>query len=109
MFDRTPVIAALESTRVQHLLVDEYQDVNPVQTRWVEHLSRQNGNLLIVGDPDQCIYSFRCARPDAMDDVPGGASLDVALPVNRRCTERSEERRVGKECVSQGRSWWWPV
>src|SRR3546814_2969276 len=77
----SPVIAALESTRVQHLLVDEYQDVNPVQTRWVEHLSRQNGNLLIVGDPDQCIYSFRCARPDAMDDVPGGASLDVALTV----------------------------
>lgn len=87
MFDRNPALAARESLRTKHLLVDEYQDVNPVQTRWVAHLSGQHGNLMVVGDPDQCIYSFRCARSDAMENVPGGVSMDVSLITNRRCTE----------------------
>ncbi len=40
-----------------HIIIDEYQDINPLQYRFIKALSR--GNIYAVGDPDQSIYSFR--------------------------------------------------
>jgi DNA helicase-2/ATP-dependent DNA helicase PcrA len=55
--------AALERWRAHavHLLVDEYQDTNPVQYRLVRALSGSAGNLCVVGDEDQSIYRWRGA------------------------------------------------
>ncbi len=50
----------LESFR--HVLVDEYQDTNHVQYRWLELLAGERRNLAVVGDPDQSIYGFRGAE-----------------------------------------------
>ena len=47
--------------RFQFVLVDEYQDTNHVQYRFVELLSREHGNLMVVGDDDQSIYRWRGA------------------------------------------------
>ncbi len=47
--------------RFQHLLVDEYQDVNHAQYRLVKLLAGKRQNICVVGDPDQGIYSFRGA------------------------------------------------
>ncbi|HUF11749.1 MAG TPA: UvrD-helicase domain-containing protein [Longimicrobiales bacterium] len=47
--------------RFQFVLVDEYQDTNHVQYRLVEMLSREHGNLMVVGDDDQSIYRWRGA------------------------------------------------
>ena len=44
-----------------HLLVDEFQDVNPVQYRLVRLWAREPANLFVIGDPDQAIYGFRGA------------------------------------------------
>ncbi|MCP9488474.1 MAG: UvrD-helicase domain-containing protein [Solirubrobacteraceae bacterium MAG38_C4-C5] len=50
------------STAFRHVLVDEYQDTNPVQFRWLELLtSEEPRNLAVVGDDDQSIYGFRSA------------------------------------------------
>jgi DNA helicase-2/ATP-dependent DNA helicase PcrA len=43
------------------ILVDEYQDTNPVQYRWLQLLAGERRNLTVVGDPDQAIYAFRGA------------------------------------------------
>lgn len=43
----------------RHLLVDEFQDVSPVQYRLVRAWSGSGGNLFAIGDPDQSIYGFR--------------------------------------------------
>ena len=50
---------------VKHLLVDEYQDINGDQFRFIELLSRGNRDgLFVVGDDDQSIYSFRGGSPE---------------------------------------------
>lgn len=47
--------------RFDHVLVDEYQDTNPLQYQLVSLLRRKDGNLCVVGDDDQSIYRFRGA------------------------------------------------
>ena len=47
--------------RVRHLMVDEYQDVNPAQETLIRELDRRAATLLVVGDDDQAIYGWRGA------------------------------------------------
>jgi len=47
--------------RYHHILVDEYQDVNPAQYRLIRMLCPSNKTLFVIGDPDQSIYGFRGA------------------------------------------------
>lgn len=46
---------------LKHLMVDEYQDVNPVQERLITELHKLSETLFVVGDDDQAIYSWRGA------------------------------------------------
>lgn len=46
----------------EYILVDEYQDTNVVQAEIVRQLSSEHGNILVVGDDAQSIYSFRAAE-----------------------------------------------
>ncbi|HLY48608.1 MAG TPA: UvrD-helicase domain-containing protein [Solirubrobacteraceae bacterium] len=43
------------------VLVDEYQDTNHAQYRWLQLLTKEHRNIMVVGDPDQSIYQFRGA------------------------------------------------
>ena len=56
-----PELLALERGRFSHIMVDEYQDTNPVQARLTQLLAGENGNVMVVGDDAQSIYAFRGA------------------------------------------------
>lgn len=53
--------------RIEWVLVDEFHDVNPIQARLAEGLAGESGNLIVVADPDQSIYSWRGADPRAVE------------------------------------------
>lgn len=52
--------------RFSHILIDEFQDINPVQYSTVKLLARAPYNIFAVGDDDQAIYGFRGAEPDCL-------------------------------------------
>ena len=55
-------IRELYSKNFKYILVDEYQDTNYIQSRWLNLLAQKNNNLCCVGDDDQSIYSWRGAE-----------------------------------------------
>lgn len=50
-----------------YLLVDEFQDINPIQYQLIREWNRQGRELFVIGDPDQAIYGFRGADPKCFD------------------------------------------
>jgi DNA helicase II / ATP-dependent DNA helicase PcrA len=66
-----PAIAAEVAGRFDHLLVDEYQDTNPLQGEIVLRLRPLGRGLTVVGDDAQAIYSFRAATVRNILDFPG--------------------------------------
>jgi superfamily I DNA/RNA helicase len=62
LFEHHPTILERYQNRYQYIMIDEYQDTNPVQYRLAKLLSCQHNNLCVVGDDDQSIYGWRGAE-----------------------------------------------
>ncbi len=59
-----PELAAWVTDRVEHIIVDEYQDINEAQQQLLKILAGSRAKVMVVGDVDQCIYEWRGARPE---------------------------------------------
>ncbi len=70
--------------RYQYVLIDEYQDTNPIQSQIANMITKQSGNLCVVGDDDQSIYSWRGADVSNILQFP--ADTVVKLEQNFRST-----------------------
>jgi len=77
------------SSKFKYILVDEYQDTNKAQFTLITILASKNGNITVVGDNDQGIYSFRGADITNIlnfeKDFPG--TKIIKLEQNYRCTQ----------------------
>ena len=62
ILERNLDIREMYSNNFKYILVDEYQDTNYIQSRWLNLLSEKHKNLCCVGDDDQSIYSWRGAE-----------------------------------------------
>ena len=62
ILENYPDIRQIYTTNFKYILVDEYQDTNFIQSKWLNLLSEKNKNLCCVGDDDQSIYSWRGAE-----------------------------------------------
>ncbi len=61
LFENEPTVLQKYQQRYRYLMIDEYQDTNYAQYRFVSLLAQKSGNLCVVGDDDQSIYKFRGA------------------------------------------------
>ena len=62
MFEKNPDILEMYLNNFKYILVDEYQDSNYIQSKWLNLLAKKNNNICCVGDDDQSIYSWRGAE-----------------------------------------------
>ncbi|MBV8527216.1 MAG: ATP-dependent helicase [Candidatus Dormibacteraeota bacterium] len=110
-----PVVRRAVAEPLRHVMVDEYQDTNFAQARFVETLCAGHSNLLVVADDDQSIYKFRGASRANLDRFarvyPGHRS--ITLTHNYRSTERivdtaraviagaATDTRIAKQLVAE--------
>jgi len=62
LFEAHPQVLAKYQDRYQYIMIDEYQDTNPVQYNLAALISQKHQNLCVVGDDDQSIYGWRGAE-----------------------------------------------
>src|SRR5665647_2487968 len=90
LFQTCPEVLERYQNRFQYIMVDEYQDTNYTQYRLVNLLAGAKGNLCVVGDEDQGIYSWRGADISNIlnfeRDYPGAAV--IKLEQNYRSTQK---------------------
>jgi len=89
LFELFPEVRDRYRNSFRHVLVDEYQDTNRAQYRWLQLLAEEHRNLCVVGDDDQSIYRFRGADIrnilDFQDAFPDAHT--VKLEQNYRSTQ----------------------
>jgi DNA helicase-2/ATP-dependent DNA helicase PcrA len=84
-----PELAQHYRERFQHIMVDEFQDTNPLQYAWLKQIAGPSGCILAVGDDDQSIYAFRGAR------VANMAQFEKDFAVTHRIKLEQNYRSVG--------------
>lgn len=94
LLEASPEAAAAVRSRYDEVIVDEFQDINPLDQRLIEIISRDS-TLVITGDDDQAIYGFRWAsaehliRPDAAFERQ---FTSYELRTNYRCPREIMQR-----------------
>jgi DNA helicase II / ATP-dependent DNA helicase PcrA len=89
LFQRDADVRERWASRFHYVMVDEFQDTNAAQLRMIKCFVEQHGNICVVGDDDQSIYSWRGAEPRNIlefDRVFPGAKI-VKLEQNYRSTK----------------------
>lgn len=82
---------------IKYVIVDEYQDVNPIQEKLIRHLVHFGANLCVVGDDDQTIYQWRGSEVANIITFAGRYS-------GVRTIELADNFRSSKGVVELGRS-----
>lgn len=84
LFEQFPSVLKIYQERFRYIMIDEYQDTNPVQYRLAELLSLEHQNLCVVGDDDQSIYGWRGAEIKNILEFP--CTTKIKLEQNYRST-----------------------
>ncbi len=77
LLEEHPLVLEQLQEKYQYILIDEYQDTNPVQYKLAELLSQKHGNLCVVGDDDQSIYGWRGAEIKQILHFPADALIKL--------------------------------
>ena len=69
ILEEYPDIRTKWQNRIDHILIDEFQDTNDVEYKMVRYLKKPETSLYVVGDPDQTIYTWRGANQNIILDL----------------------------------------
>ena len=84
LLENFPEVKDYWQGQLNYIMVDEAQDCNADNWEIIEKLAARHHNLFVVGDPDQCIYEWRGARPSRFVDF--ASDKDIVLDENYRST-----------------------
>ncbi len=114
LFEKNPNIRKIYTNNFKYILVDEYQDTNFIQNKWLNLIVNENQNICCVGDDDQSIYSWRGAEIKnflSFDKVYSNCKI-FRLEQNYRSTKNildtasyligHNKDRLGKKLWSEG-------
>ncbi len=88
LFSKKPDIRRHWQERFDYILVDEYQDTNKIQYLLINLLVSERGDICVVGDPQQCIYTWRGAHPlNILNFTKDFSAAEKKLEKNYRSTQ----------------------
>ncbi len=111
LFEKCPEILEYYQNQFKYIMVDEYQDTNKVQYKFVSMLAGKYGNICVVGDDDQSIYKFRGATIEnilSFENTFKGAKI-IRLEQNYRSTQNILDAANGvisNNTMRKGKTLW---
>ncbi|MBQ7745745.1 MAG: UvrD-helicase domain-containing protein [Ruminococcus sp.] len=111
LFEQCPDILEFYQRQFKYIMVDEYQDTNKVQYKFVSMLAQKHGNICVLGDDDQSIYKFRGATIEnilSFENTFKGAKV-IRLEQNYRSTSTILDAANGvisNNTIRKGKTLW---
>jgi DNA helicase-2/ATP-dependent DNA helicase PcrA len=111
LFEKCPEILEYYQNQFKYIMVDEYQDTNKVQYKFVSMLAQKYGNICVVGDDDQSIYKFRGATIEnilSFENTFKGAKI-IRLEQNYRSTQNilnAANEVISNNTTRKGKTLW---
>ena len=111
LFQNCPDILEFYQNQFKYIMVDEYQDTNKVQYKFVSMLAAKYGNICVVGDDDQSIYKFRGATIEnilSFENTFKGAKM-IRLEQNYRSTQNilnAANGVISNNIMRKGKTLW---
>lgn len=111
LFEQCPEILGYYQNQFKYIMVDEYQDTNKVQYKFVSMLAEKYGNICVVGDDDQSIYKFRGATIEnilSFENTFKGAKI-IRLEQSYRSTQNilnAANEVISNNTMRKGKTLW---
>ncbi len=111
LFEKHPEILEYYQNQFKYIMVDEYQDTNKVQYKFVSMLAQKYNNICVVGDDDQSIYKFRGATIEnilSFENTFKGAKI-IRLEQNYRSTQNilnAANEVISNNTARKGKTLW---
>lgn len=100
----------LYRNKFQHILIDEFQDTNTIQFKWIKNLIGDKSSVTAVGDDDQSIYGWRGAKIENINKFAKEKETEIVrLEQNYRSTENilnAANAVIGKNSNRLGKKLW---
>lgn len=111
LFQKCPDVLECYQNQFKYIMVDEYQDTNKVQYKFVSMLAEKSNNICVVGDDDQSIYKFRGATIEnilSFENTFKGSKI-IRLEQNYRSTQNilnAANAVIANNTMRKGKTLW---
>lgn len=103
LMQRNEPLRAHYQARFRHILIDEFQDTNPLQYRWLKLFAGQSTAMFAVGDDDQSIYAFRGAETANMREFEREFAQGRVIKLEQNYRSHGNILTAANELISRNR------
>ncbi len=106
LFEENPEIRKKWQNKFDYILVDEYQDTNKVQHQILKHIVGDRDCITVVGDPQQCIYTWRGANPENILDFEKDFPNTTVIKLERNYRSTKKILEAANKLISASKGKW---